>query len=36
MSDTPFGDMDAESFRREGYRLVDWIARYFEDPGATR
>ncbi len=33
MSDTPFGDMDAESFRREGYRLVDWIARYFEDPG---
>ena len=24
------GDMDAEAFRREGYRLVDWIAEYLE------
>jgi aromatic-L-amino-acid/L-tryptophan decarboxylase len=24
--------MDAEAFRREGYRLVDWIAAYFEHP----
>ena len=28
----PTGDMDAESFRREGRRLVDWIADYFADP----
>ena len=27
---THAGDMDAEAFRREGYRLVDWIASYFE------
>ena len=33
MSENPFGDMDAETFRREGYRVVDWIARYFDDPG---
>ena len=26
------GDMDPESFRREGYRVVDWIAGYFENP----
>ncbi|MBP1635157.1 MAG: ddc 2 [Acidobacteria bacterium] len=31
--DKPKGDMDPEAFRREGYRVVDWIARYFEDPG---
>ena len=24
--------MDAEAFRREGHRLVDWIAWYFEHP----
>jgi aromatic-L-amino-acid/L-tryptophan decarboxylase len=29
---TRTGDMDAEAFRREGYRLVDWIAAYFEHP----
>ena len=29
----PLGDMDAESFRRHGHRLVDWIAGYLEDPG---
>jgi aromatic-L-amino-acid/L-tryptophan decarboxylase len=28
----PTGDMDAEAFRREGHRLVDWIASYFENP----
>ncbi|HOC17951.1 MAG TPA: pyridoxal-dependent decarboxylase [Vicinamibacterales bacterium] len=32
MSDKPFGDMDPETFRREGYRVVDWIARYFAEP----
>ena len=26
------GDMDPESFRREGYRVVDWIADYFAQP----
>ena len=25
------GDMDPEAFRREGHRVVDWIARYFEE-----
>ncbi len=29
---THTGDMDAEAFRREGHRLVDWIASYFEHP----
>ncbi|MBP7571199.1 MAG: hypothetical protein KBA95_14155, partial [Acidobacteria bacterium] len=24
--------MDPETFRREGYRVVDWIARYFAEP----
>jgi aromatic-L-amino-acid decarboxylase len=31
-SDDRFGDMDPESFRREGYRVVDWIADYFSHP----
>ncbi len=31
--DTPLGDMDPEAFRREGYRVVDWIAQYFAEPG---
>ena len=26
------GDMDPVSFRREGYRVVDWIAEYFSHP----
>jgi aromatic-L-amino-acid/L-tryptophan decarboxylase len=26
------GDMDAETFRREGYRVVDWIAGYMASP----
>jgi aromatic-L-amino-acid/L-tryptophan decarboxylase len=26
------GDMDPESFRREGYRVVDWIADYYAHP----
>lgn len=26
------GDMDREEFRRQGYRLVDWIAEYLENP----
>jgi aromatic-L-amino-acid decarboxylase len=26
------GDMDPEAFRREGYRVVDWIADYFAHP----
>ena len=26
------GDMDPEEFRREGYRVVDWIADYFAHP----
>ncbi|RPJ65186.1 MAG: aspartate aminotransferase family protein, partial [Acidobacteria bacterium] len=35
MSERPsrsLGDMDPESFRREGYRVVDWIADYFANP----
>lgn len=27
-----FGDMDPETFRREGYRAIDWIADYFAHP----
>jgi aromatic-L-amino-acid decarboxylase len=27
-----FGDMDPETFRREGYRAIDWIADYFGHP----
>lgn len=28
MQQHPFGDMDPEAFRREAYRLADWIADY--------
>src|SRR5687767_7344201 len=28
-----FGDMDAETFRREAHRVADWIADYLADPG---
>jgi len=31
MSDRP-RDMDAATFRREGYRVVDWLAEYLEQP----
>ena len=27
------GDMEPEAFRRHGYALVDWIARYLSEPG---
>jgi aromatic-L-amino-acid/L-tryptophan decarboxylase len=26
------GDMDPEAFRRDGYRVVDWLADYFSNP----
>ena len=26
----PLGDMNAADFRRAGYEMIDWIARYFE------
>jgi aromatic-L-amino-acid/L-tryptophan decarboxylase len=30
------GDMDADSFRRHGYAVVDWIADYLDDVGERR
>jgi aromatic-L-amino-acid decarboxylase len=30
--DNRFGDMDPEAFRREGYRVVDWVADYLAHP----
>jgi len=31
--DNPFGDMSADEFRRHGHAMVEWIARFMEDPG---
>ena len=33
MTESRFGDMDPEVFRREAHRLADWIADYLADPG---
>ena len=32
MTESRFGDMDPEAFRREAHRLADWIADYLADP----
>jgi aromatic-L-amino-acid decarboxylase len=32
MSDRLLGDMDPEAFRREGHRIVDWLADYLAAP----
>src|SRR5688572_27392854 len=29
---TEFGDLSPDSFRTQGHALVEWIARYLEDP----
>lgn len=31
-ADRPDQEMDAEAFRREAYRIADWIAEYLADP----
>ena len=31
--DNPLGDMSADEFRRHGHAMVEWIARFMEDPG---
>ena len=33
---TDFGDMDPEAFRRDGHRIVDWIAEYLTHPERHR
>lgn len=32
MTSNPTGDMDPETFRREGYRVVDWVVEYLAHP----
>ena len=29
-SESPLGDMDADTFRRHGQRALDWIAEYLD------